>query len=436
MLRERGLRLLYDAPRRGTVRLAGQLHPPQGRRRRAGRAGRARTRPTPALTTIRHTGCALRLPVGRFQPSHRSTDQEHDRAAHPRRHPGRRHHRRGLRRPSSSPSPTAPSPSTRTRSTCSRASPAKEKDPRKSLHVDEVALPELGPGEALRRGDGLARSTTTPCGPRSSSRSRPSASSSATAGSRRWPSGTTCPTTSSAPTWPASCCETGAGRAQVEARRPGRRALPLGRAGGPRRPQRHDARPRAADLGLRDQLRRPRRRRAGQGQPADAQARAPDLGGGRLPRPGQLHGVPPAGQQERRRHEAGRQRPDLGRLRRPRRLRDAVRPQRRRHPGLRGLQRGEGRDLPHHGRRADHQPLRGGLPVLEGRAHPGPEGVEAPRRQDPRAHRRRGHRHRLRAPRPRDLRRQRSSSPARAARSPPARRPRATCTSTTTATCG
>ena len=37
--------------------------------------------------------------------------------------------------------------------------------------------------------------------------------------------------------------------------------------------------------------------------------------------------------------------------------------------------------------------------------HPGPEGVEAARRQDPRAHRRRGHRHRLRAPRPGDLRR-------------------------------
>ena len=35
--------------------------------------------------------------------------------------------------------------------------------------------------------------------------------------------------------------------------------------------------------------------RAGQVQPADAQARPPDLGGGRLPRAGQLHGVPPAG---------------------------------------------------------------------------------------------------------------------------------------------
>ena len=67
------------------------------------------------------------------------------------------------------------------------------------------------------------------------------------------------------------------------------------------------------------------------------------------------------------RDEAGRQRADLGRLRRPGRLRDAVRPQRRRDPGLRGLQRGEGRRLPRDGRRADHRPVRGGLPVLEGR---------------------------------------------------------------------
>ena len=60
-------------------------------------------------------------------------------------------------------------------------------------------------------------------------------------------------------------------------------------------------------------------------------------------RPGQLHRVPPAGQPQRRRHEAGRQRADLGRLRRPRRLRHPVRPQRRGDTGLRRLQRGEGR---------------------------------------------------------------------------------------------
>jgi len=52
-------------------------------------------------------------------------------------------------------------------------------------------------------------------------------------------------------------------------------------------------------------------------------------------------------------------------------------------PDLRGLQRGQGRDLPQDGRGADHQPLRGGLQVLEGRVHPGPARVEALRLQDP-----------------------------------------------------
>ena len=42
-------------------------------------------------------------------------------------------------------------------------------------------------------------------------------------------------------------------------------------------------------------------------------------------------------------HEAGRHHPHLGRVRRPRRLRLPVRPQRRRHPGRRGVERREGR---------------------------------------------------------------------------------------------
>ena len=225
-------------------------------------------------------------------------------------------------------------------------------------------------------------------------------------------------------------------RQRLEARRRGRRALPLRRAGVLRRPQRHDARPRAAHLGLRDQLRRPRRDRARQVQPADAQARPPQLGGGRRPGPGQLHRVPAAGLPQRRRHEAGRQRADLGRQRRTRLLRHPVRAGRRRQPDLCRLQRPEGGHLPRDGRRGDHRPQRRGLQVLEGRAHPGPEGVEALRQAHPRTHRRRGRRHRLRAPRPRDLRRVASTSPARAAPSSPAPRPRATCTSTTTATCG
>ena len=164
-------------------------------------------------------------------------------------------------------------------------------------------------------------------------------------------------------------------RAHLAARPRGRRALPVRRAGELRGAQRHDARPAAADLGLRDELRRAGPHRAGQVQPADAQAGPPDLGGGGQPRPGELHRLPPAGQPQRRRHEAGRQRADLGRQRRSRRLRHPVRAQRRRDPGVRGLQRRQGRDLPQDGRRADHRPPGRGLPVLEGRDHPGPQGV-------------------------------------------------------------
>ena len=160
--------------------------------------------------------------------------------------------------------------------------PTRDKDPRKSLHIDDVPTPELGPGEALvavmasainyntvwtsifepvptfgfleryGRTSPLAKRHDLPyhvvgsdaCRRRAAHRAR---------------------------------------RARLEARRRGRRALPVGRARGPGRPRRHDARPRAADLGLRDQLRRPRRARAGQGQPADAEARPPDVGGGGLP---------------------------------------------------------------------------------------------------------------------------------------------------------
>ncbi len=171
----------------------------------------------------------------------------------------------------------------------------RDKDPRKSLHVEDVPLPELGPGEALVAVMASAINYNTV-----------------------WTSifepvstfgfleryGRVSPLAKRhdlpyhivGSDLSGVVLKTGAGRAQLEAGRPRRRALPLGRARGPRRPQRHDARPRAADLGLRDQLRRPRRGGAGQGQPADAEARAPHLGGGRQPRPGELHGLPPARQ--------------------------------------------------------------------------------------------------------------------------------------------
>ena len=44
--------------------------------------------------------------------------------------------------------------------------------------------------------------------------------------------------------------------------------------------------------------------------------------------------------------------------------------------------------VPPHGRRTGHRPQRRGLPVLEGRAQPGPQGVAAVRQEDPLADRR------------------------------------------------
>ncbi len=218
----------------------------------------------------------------------------------------------------------------------------RDKDPRKSLHVEDVPAARARPGRGPGRGDGqrdqlqhrvdldlradvdlrLPRALRAHLSP--GGQARPAV-----------PRGGLRPRRRRAAHRPR--------RARLEARRRGRRALPLGRAGEPRRPRRHDARPGAADLGLRDQLRRARRAGPGQGQPADAEARPPHLGGGGQPRAGQLHRLPAAGQPQRRRHEAGRHRADLGRQRRPRRLRHPVRPQRRRHPGLRGLLPGEGR---------------------------------------------------------------------------------------------
>ena len=83
-----------------------------------------------------------------------------------------------------------------------------------------------------------------------------------------------------------------------------------------------------------------------------------------------------------------------------------------RHPGLRGLQPGEGRDLPADGRRAGHRPQRRGLP-RSGRTSSTQDPREWKRfgARHPRAHRRRGPRHRLRAPGPGDLRRQRLRRP-------------------------
>ena len=88
---------------------------------------------------------------------------------------------------------------------------SKEKDPRRSLHVDEVAMPELGPGEALVAvmASAINYNTvwTSIFEPMSDLRLPRALRADVAAGRRA----TTCPTTSWAPTCPASCCATGRG---------------------------------------------------------------------------------------------------------------------------------------------------------------------------------------------------------------------------------
>ena len=99
---------------------------------------------------------------------------------------------------------------------------------------------------------------------------------------------------------------------------------------------------------------------------------------------------------------AGRHRPHLGRHRRPRRLRRAST------SSTAAASRWRRSARPRRSScctswacEARHRPQGRGLPLLEGRAHPGPGGVAPPRQAHPRAGRR-GPRHRLRAPRPPD----------------------------------
>ncbi len=143
----------------------------------------------------------------------------------------------------------------------------------------------------------------------------------------------------------------------------------------------------------------PRRPRRGQGQPADAEADPPDVGRGGGQRPVQLDVVSDAGQRERRPDEAGRQRADLGRHRRHRRLRRAVRAQRWRHTDRRRVVARACRTAQPDGLRGGHRPPRRELPVLVRREHPGRIRVAPLRQEDPRAQQRRGRRHRVRASR-------------------------------------
>ena len=188
------------------------------------------------------------------------------------------------------------------------------------------------------------------------------------------------------------------GGAQLEARRPGHGPLQLRRRPGSVGPRRLDARRQPAHLGVRDQLRRPRRPDHRQGQPADAEADPPHVGGGGGQRAVQLDELPDARRAQRGTDEAGRRRAGVGRDRWHRRLRDAVRPQRRRHPRRRRVVTREGRAAPRARRRGGHRPQGRGLPLLVRRHDAGRVGVAAVRQAGPRPGRRRP-RHRLRASR-------------------------------------
>ena len=174
---------------------------------------------------------------------------------------------------------------------CSRAWRHRGKDPRKSTHIDDVAIARARTRRGVRRGDGeldqlqhrvdvdlrAAPDVRVPQAPRQGERlGRAPRSAVPRDGQRR--------------------VGRGAARrlrsAQLAARCRGHRALQLRRRPGPVVTRRLDAGGQPTHLGFRVQLRRARRDRGREGESADAEARAPDVGRGRGQRAHQLHELP------------------------------------------------------------------------------------------------------------------------------------------------
>ena len=233
-----------------------------------------------------------------------------------------------------------------------------DKDPRKSLHVSDVPVPELAPDEAyvavMASSINFNTVWTSIFEPLPTFGFLDRLGKESAWGARHALDHHVVGSDASGVVAPGRL-----GRAQLAARRQGRRALQLRRRPGPLRPRRLHAGGQPAHLGLRVELRRPGRPRRGEGQPAHAQGAPPQLGGGGDQRPVQLDRLPDARVAQRRGHEAGRPGPRVGWERGPRELRRPARPERGRHPGRRGVLARQGGPAPRARRRGGDRPRRG-----------------------------------------------------------------------------
>ena len=193
-------------------------------------------------------------------------------------------------------SPTCPCPTTTGRRSCAARTPRcstawrpPTRTRRKSLHVGDVATPELAPDEAYVAvmASSINFNTVWTLDLRAAADVRLPRP--ARQGERRGRARHALPYhVVGSRRRRASCCGVGSA---VRNWKPGDRVTVhcnSRRRPGPVGPRRLDARRQPADLGLRDELRRARRPHRRQGQPADAEADPPHVGGGRRQRAVQL----------------------------------------------------------------------------------------------------------------------------------------------------
>ena len=160
--------------------------------------------------------------------------------------------------------------------------PSEEKDPRKSMHVEDVPLPELAPDEAYIGGDGVAPSTSTRCGRRSSSRCRRSGSCKRLGKESVWGKRHDQPFHVMGSDAAGVVLRVGSAVRNWKPGDAGHRPLQLRRRPGPVGARRLDDGDEPAHLGLRVELRRPRRHRASS-RPTSS-CRSPPTSRGRRPR--------------------------------------------------------------------------------------------------------------------------------------------------------